>query len=216
MIMKPSLRRLILTAHVTSSVGWAGAATSFLALNIIAVNSRNDAMVRGAYLSMNIIGLYAIIPLSLASLATALVQSLGTHWGLLRHYWVVAKLLLTILAVYALLMHQFAGVALAAKLVSDNSTPAALNARLHSLGIELLGDVSGGLLVLLVATTLAVYKPWGLTRYGRAKQRIQRLESDNNTPSPIGFRILLVAIGVLIIMFKLTLYLTGHTMHHVH
>jgi hypothetical protein len=29
---------------------------------------------------------------------------------------------------------------------------------------------AGGLLVLLAATTLSVYKPWGMTPYGRRKQ----------------------------------------------
>ena len=29
----------------------------------------------------------------------------------------------------------------------------------------------GGLLVLLAATVLAVYKPWGMTAYGRRKQQ---------------------------------------------
>jgi len=36
--------------------------------------------------------------MSLAALATGLVQSLGTEWGLLRYYWVLGKLFLTIFA----------------------------------------------------------------------------------------------------------------------
>ena len=33
---------------------------------------------------------------SLATLLTGIVLSLGTKWGLLKHYWIVAKLLLTV------------------------------------------------------------------------------------------------------------------------
>ena len=38
--------------------------------------------------------------------ALQLVQSLGTSWGLLRHYWVVIKLLITVFATILLLVHM--------------------------------------------------------------------------------------------------------------
>ena len=41
MIMAPSLRKLALTAHVTSSVGWLGAAAAFLAVAIVGLTSRD-------------------------------------------------------------------------------------------------------------------------------------------------------------------------------
>lgn len=216
MIIKAYLHRLLLAAHITVSVGWIGAALGFLVLNVVAVTSDSKEMVRGAYLSMNIIGLYAIVPLSLAALATGLIQSLGTRWGLLKHYWVVAKLVLTILCVYALLMHQFAAVAAAARLARDGSVAVVMDIRLHALGMALLGDVSGGLLVLLVITGIAIYKPWGLTQYGYTKQCARVLDGGSNTSVPIGFRILLGATAGLVVLFKIALYLTGHNTNHVH
>lgn len=45
-------------------------------------------------------------PFSLAALLTGVVQSVGTAWGLLRHYWVIAKLLITVLATLLLLVHM--------------------------------------------------------------------------------------------------------------
>lgn len=47
-----------------------------------------------------------IVPLSFASLATGLVQSLGTTWGLFRHWWVLVTLVMTVLASAILLMHM--------------------------------------------------------------------------------------------------------------
>ncbi|MGG1556145.1 hypothetical protein [Paenibacillus ferrarius] len=44
--------------------------------------------------------------------------------------------------------------------------------------IQLVVAAGAALLVLLVATTLAVYKPRGLTRYGWRKQHEQRKESQ--------------------------------------
>jgi membrane protein implicated in regulation of membrane protease activity len=47
----------------------------------------------------------------------------------------------------------------------------------HAAGIArlpLVADAGAALLVLLVATVLAVYKPRGMTRYGRRKQQEER------------------------------------------
>src|SRR5713226_4683251 len=116
--MTPRLRKLALTAHITVSVGWIGAVGGFLVLSIAGLTSQDAEVVRGAYVSMNLIGLFIIVPLSLAALATGLVQSLGTDWGLLRFYWVLVKLALTIGSTFLLLLHQFTAVARAAKLMS--------------------------------------------------------------------------------------------------
>ena len=43
------------------------------------------------------------VPLVLASLLSALIESLSTPWGLFRHYWALVKLLLTIFATIVLL-----------------------------------------------------------------------------------------------------------------
>jgi hypothetical protein len=83
--MRPPLRKLALTAHVTVSVGWLGAAAAFLALAIAALASGGVETVRGAYVAMEVVGWYVIVPLCLAALVTGLVVSLGTPWGLFRH-----------------------------------------------------------------------------------------------------------------------------------
>src|SRR5713226_5007653 len=94
--MTPRLRKLALTTHITLSVGWLGAVAGFLVLSIAGLTSQDAEVVRGAYLAMNLIGLFVIVPMSLAALATGVVQALATEWGLLRHYWVLVKFLLTI------------------------------------------------------------------------------------------------------------------------
>lgn len=147
-----------------------------------------------------------------------LVQALGTEWGLLRHYWVLVKLLLTIFATIALLMHQFTAVAEAAKLVSGAAARTLPSAELGRVGTQLVGDASGAILVLLAATALAVYKPWGRTRYGRRKQQEQerrevRQQSGNETP--FGLKIFLAVIGLLVAAFVF-LHLTGCSLHHGH
>src|SRR5215212_7835928 len=105
MLMTAGVRKIALTTHITSSVGWLGSVAAFLALAIAGVTSGNAQTVRAAYLAMHLTTWFVIVPLSLASLLTGLVDSLGTPWGLFRHYWVVTKLLLTTLATIVLLVH---------------------------------------------------------------------------------------------------------------
>lgn len=155
--MTPRLRKLALTAHVTVSVGWLGAVAGFLVLSIAGLTSQDPEVVRGAYLSMNLIGLFIIVPLSIAALATGLVQSLGTEWGLVRYYWVLVKLTLTIGSTLLLLLHQFTVVAGAAKLVSGAA--AGTLPSVGRVGTQLVGDAGLAILLLLMVTTLSVDKP---------------------------------------------------------
>jgi hypothetical protein len=61
---------------------------------------------QGVYRALELIGWLVVVPLSLASLATSIVQAVGTQWGLLRHYWVVIKLLIGLFATIVLLLHM--------------------------------------------------------------------------------------------------------------
>src|ERR1700675_3570077 len=105
MPITPGLRKFALTTHVTSSVGWLGAVGAFLPLAIAGLGSQDPQIVRAAYLAMHLTTWFVIVPLSLAALLTGIVESLGTTWGLFRHYWVIAKLGLTLLATIILLVH---------------------------------------------------------------------------------------------------------------
>jgi hypothetical protein len=172
--MTPRLRKFVLTAHITFSVGWLGAVIAYLALAIAGLTSHDASMVRAAYLSMELMGWFVIVPFSLAALLTGLVQSLGTPWGLFRHYWILVKFLLTSAGTIVLLLHMPA-VRHMAELAAEATFS---SADFRALGIQLMVHAAGGLLVLLAATTLSVYKPWGLTAYGRRKQYGRRTVSQ--------------------------------------
>jgi len=106
MTMTPRFNKFALTAHITFSVGWLGAIVAYLALAIAGLTVHDAQMVRAAYLSMELIGWYVIVPFSLAALLTGLVEALGTQWGLLRHYWILVKFLLTTGGTIVLLRHM--------------------------------------------------------------------------------------------------------------
>lgn len=161
------LRKFALTTHVAVSVGWLGAVGAFLALAIAGLASENEQTVRGAYLAMEVIAWFVIVPLAFASLVTGLAQSLGTKWGLFRHYWVLAKLVLTVVATAVLLL-QMSNI----EFMRDAAAEATLaSADLRGDRTSLIVHAAGGLAVLLMTTVLAVIKPRGVTPYGWRKQR---------------------------------------------
>ena len=208
--MTPTLRKLNLTAHVVSSVGWLGSVAAFLALSIAGLMSRDAETVRGAYIAMNLIGQFVIVPLSVVALLTGIVQSLGTEWGLFRHYWLLMKFLLTLAATVLLLLHQYTAVARAAKLAS--AVAAGAMPSTGSTGVQITGDAGLGLLALLIITILSFYKPWGLTRYGRRIKAPQRPDTE----IPAGRRVFLAIVGVLAVVGFVLSHLTGHGLYHGH
>ncbi len=197
MTMTPGLRKLALTAHVTSSVGWLGTVVAFQALAIVALSSREPETVRGFYLAMELIGWYVIVPFCLASLVTGLVVSLGTPWGLFRHYWVLVKLLITVISALILL-----GFTQTLSSLGDLAADATLTMpELRNLKQSPVLHSGGGLLGLVVATVLAVYKPWGMTAYGRRKRDADVRPEDGSTIGLSWRLYLLLGIIGLVLLF---------------
>ena len=160
----PRVRRPLLATHVICSVGWIGAALAYLALGLAAQLSDQPGTVQAAWIGMELIGWPVLVPLGGLAWATGILLSMVTHWGLLRHYWVVIALVLTTVALVVMVLHLPA-VTVAATVVRTGD-PAAIS--------RLGGDVlhpAGGLAVLVVVAVLNIYKPRGLTPRGQRRAR---------------------------------------------
>lgn len=206
MQMRPMVRRLALTTHVTSSVGWFGAVAGFLALAVVGLRDAEAQTVRAAYIGMELLGWFVIVPFALTAFVTGVVQSLGTRWGLFRHYWVVVKLSLTVAATAVLMLHMrptslLADVARQRALAPDD---------LSDLRLQLVVNAIAALAVLLLATALAVYKPRGLTPYGDRRERESRVAATGleDVGVPAWVRLVAIGVGVLVLVF-LAVHLAG-------
>jgi hypothetical protein len=212
-MMTPALRRFTFTAHITTSIGWVGAVLAFLALAVIGFTSDDPLKVRGAYLLMAPAAWFVLVPLAHASLLSGIVLSLGTTWGLFRYYWVVLKLGITAFATVILLIYmgtfrQMAGVAADPVVhleVVRNASPI-----VHAIL---------ALVLLVTATVLGVYKPFGTTAYGARKLQEQRpvsalipagagtaraLDADSTPPWIYVVGAVAVALALLVVILHLT------------
>lgn len=169
-MLSPVARKLSLSVHLTVSIGWIGAVVAYLGLGMTAVQTKDPELIRSMWSAMEIVGWYVIAPLALASLLTGLLMALGTKWGLFRHYWVTISFGLTVFSVAVLLLHM-----------PTVTSTAELARSAEGNAIEALGGdlehPSIGLVILLAVQILNLYKPSGLTRYGRRKQQAPREES---------------------------------------
>ena len=185
--MTPAARKSLLTVHVICSVGWLGAVAAFLVMNIVGLTSSDTELARAMFRAMNVAGLYVIVPVSIGSVTSGILQGLWTQWGLLRHRWVAIKLLIGVFATILLLLHQFTAVAEAAH-------RAAMGVPVGSVGIQLVIDSSLAVAALLFATGLSTFKPWGQVK------------------TPPG-KLVLVVIAVLFLLVIIK-HVAGGGMHH--
>lgn len=175
MTLTPGVRKFALATHLTLSVGWIGAIAAYMALDVTSATSDDAQTLRAGYVAMGVIARFVIVPLAFASLATGLVMSLGTKWGLFRHYWVLFSLVMTSVATVVLLLEVPTISSLAGVAADPTTSDAALRALPNTLGHSI-----GGMVVLLLVLVLNVYKPKGMTRYGWRKQRELTSESQRS------------------------------------
>lgn len=163
--MGPQLRKWALIVHVGSSVGWLGAVVGFLALAVVALVTDDAQRSQANYLAMNDLAWLTIVPACLLSLMSGIVQSLGTPWGLLKHWWVVVKLLITALSTVVLLVHM-GPIGDMAEIAAGTLTLGSEHDRLR---LQLVVDSGAAVVALLTTTALSILKPRGETRFrGRA------------------------------------------------
>jgi hypothetical protein len=175
MMMSPGLRKIALASHLAASVGWVGAVAGYLALDVTVSTSQDPQLVRAAWIAMGLMVAWAIVPLAIGALLTGLVMSLGTRWGLFRHWWVLISFLLTVVS-FLVLLSETRVISASAAIAAAPTTP---DTELLALPGTLAHSI-GGMVVLLVIQVLNVYKPQGLTRYGWRKQQEEREALQRN------------------------------------
>ena len=156
--VSPRVYRLLLTAHIITSVGWLGIVFAKLVLAIAAATAASPEVSAALLLALNVVNA-AFAPASTGAIVCGVLLSLGTRWGLLQHYWVVAKLALTVgvFGTAVQLVPRIVGLA--------DEEPTLLGVPWAP--AVLLAFAAVHLLMLGTATALAVYKPWGNTWLGR-------------------------------------------------
>jgi hypothetical protein len=153
-------RKVWLTLHIGIGVGWLGASLAMLALSIVGATTGSHEMRHGAYALMDTFNNALAIPSALMAIVTGVVVSLGTPWGLVKHHWVLAKL---IIALSLPVLATFGGPWIDELVVRGGDYAAEPGGA----AILLVGAMALFLALLWTATILSVFRPGGRTRWGR-------------------------------------------------
>ncbi len=200
-----SQRKASLISHISFSIGWFGAVVVFLALAIASLTTINNLTAHACYIAMEICTWYVILPFCVFSLLTGVVQALGTKWGLYSHYWIVVKLILTLISTFLLILHL--------KPISDLATAAnnaTLPSELHANEvINLISKSGAAILALLFITSISIYKPWGKINN---KYYTNTIDMQKNTSKTKIY--LFVGLGILLLFIIIKHILSGGLGHH--
>ena len=163
----PAARKSLLVLHAVCGIGWMGVDIALLVLLLTARNSSDAALVASAFNAVRMIVPVAVPPLSVGILVTGLLLGLGTPWGLLRYWWVLVKLVLSLLMTVLVFTSLVPGVTSMAVLSTSGTSADAVRAGLGTLPTMLLFPPVVSFLMLGVAAILSIFKPWHRTPWSR-------------------------------------------------
>lgn len=201
MAMTSHVRKLVLIGHLVSSLGWIGALLVFLAHALASWGTRDAQVARAAAISMDLSAWFVILPLALSTLVTGVAQALGTPWGLSRHYWVVFKLALTIVATAVLL----AKLGPISELARTAAPATSSRPELADLRTSMVLHAIGGLVVLIAAAVLGVFKPEG--------RIAASLNGRGSSPAPTWVRISIWTLSAFLVAVLLMVLVGKHGPH---
>lgn len=157
-------RKAVLVLHIISAVGWIGVDLALLPLVITGLTSDDGESVAATYRAIAVLVPWTVPALSLSIVATGVLLGLGTRWGLLRHWWVAVKLVISLLLTALVFVALLPGVN--ALEVTGGTTGDEVRAALEDPMMFLYPPVVSGIL-LTFSAILSVAKPWGRTGRGR-------------------------------------------------
>ncbi|MEU4035505.1 DUF2269 domain-containing protein [Streptomyces collinus] len=157
-------RKLTLAVHVVTSVGWVGLSLSMAVLAVMGCTTGDAAVAKGVYYAMYVFDDTSVTVFSVTAAVTGVLLSCGTKWGLLLHWWIVVKWVVTLFTtVFAWFVIHPVVMSASRRTADEGDSPPEPGAA----GDFLVWSVPLLFVLLTGAAVVSVYKPWGRTARGR-------------------------------------------------
>lgn len=162
--VSPRGKKALVTTHVVFSGSWLGVGVVMVSLTVLGLRSDDAATVRVSYELLELFDMTILPWSSIGAILSGIAVSLTGKWGLVRHYWIVVKLMIAVAIIASAFgfLHRWA--------VSAAERSALLAATdgdvvIGDLGVWLVTGFGTAVFFVAVAMVLSVYKPWGKTRF---------------------------------------------------
>ncbi|GAA2259231.1 hypothetical protein GCM10010232_57380 [Streptomyces amakusaensis] len=160
-------RKLTLVIHVVTSVGWVGLSLAMAVLGTMGYTTDDPAVAKGVYYAMYVFDDTCVTVFSVTAAVTGILLSCGTKWGLMLHWWIVVKWVITLfMTIFAwFVIHPIVTTATERTADVGDGPP-----NPGWVADFLLWSVPALFVLLTVAAVISIYKPWGRTARGRRAQ----------------------------------------------
>jgi hypothetical protein len=163
--MSKSARKAVLVVHIGSAGAWIGLDVAMAVVVFTAVGSDDDRTRALCYQALKLFAVWPLFVVGLLCLASGVVLAVGSRYGLVRYWWVAAKLAVSVVIVSLVPLALRPG-------MNDLSDLGRELAAGHLVTASV-GDMIYPPIVspaaLLFALVLAVFNPWGRIR-GRTER----------------------------------------------
>jgi uncharacterized membrane protein len=153
-------RKAVLVTHVIAAGVWLGLDVAMAVLVFTAMSTDDRQTAASALQALQLVTVWPMLTAGLLALASGVLLGLGSKYGLVRYWWVLVKLVLTVALCTLVLFALRGGV--------DEAAAAGRAMAAGVTGVWNTGDMAFPPIVsptaLLIAFLLSVFKPWGRVR----------------------------------------------------
>lgn len=153
-------RKVVLLAHIAAAGAWLGIDLVLGILVVAALTSPDATGAAAAAATISTFATWPLVVVGLVTLTTGVLLGFATKYGLVRYWWVLAKLVINVVLVVLVVLVLSPGVTAlgeGARVALEDG------AALPVTGTLLFPPIVSSTAV-IVAMTLAVFKPWGRLR----------------------------------------------------
>lgn len=154
-------KSILVSIHVLSVASWIGGTLGMLLLAGYLQNAANGEQLFYSLASMEIIDENLLKYPALLTLITGIMLSSWTQWGLAKHYWVVIKLVLTILTILIGIFFLNKWTAGLVVTVEEMGFAALQHSPFQSKWLSIMITSSFNLFCLVLMTFITYFKPFG-------------------------------------------------------
>lgn len=154
-------KQLLVAVHVISVASWIGGTLGMLLLAIYLNSAANGEQLLYTLASMEIIDENLLKYPALLTLLTGILLSVWTQWGLIKHYWVAIKLILTVVTIMIGILFLNDWTASLAVMIEDMGFATLHNQDFRRTWSSILVTSSFNLFCLFLMVFITYYKPFG-------------------------------------------------------
>ncbi|MFD1957374.1 hypothetical protein ACFSL6_25200 [Paenibacillus thailandensis] len=161
-------KSLLVAIHVIAVASWIGGTLGMLLLGLYLQSAENGEQLAYTLSSMEIIDENLLKYPALLSLLTGILLSVWTQWGLVKHYWVVIKLVLTVVTIMLGILYLNDWTASLGVLIEDTGLAALRSGQFRSTWLSIMIMGSFNLFCLVFMVFITYFKPFGKMKKKRA------------------------------------------------